>query len=144
MFARLSKAVRSALKTMRLEEFFDVAGDALEAREIIEARSKEQWACRVGYSTGPVAWSGEITKNNAEFVWQSTQEAIQRIQMSKRSWDIDLADVRFMDSTGVKLLVRVAKSARSDGFRARFSAASAPVRNALRHSKLEHLLDNLA
>jgi N-acetylglucosaminyldiphosphoundecaprenol N-acetyl-beta-D-mannosaminyltransferase len=137
-----SRAVQRALKLMRLEEFFDVANDALEARAAIRARSGEQWALSAGDSTGPLAWPGEITVTNAEEIWQWTRAAIERAPAPAETWTIDLAAVRFMDSSGVKVLLRAVDTARSGGVRLRFSEPSAPVRNVLRAAKLEHLLDH--
>jgi N-acetylglucosaminyldiphosphoundecaprenol N-acetyl-beta-D-mannosaminyltransferase len=139
-----SPAVRRALKVMRLEEFFEVATDALEARALIEARLQERCAFIGGDSSGPLAWSGEITATNAEQIWQCTWDAINRAHSTAESWIIDLAAVRFMDSGGVKLLLRAGDIARACGIRLRFSDPSAPVRNVLRVSKLEYLLDQSA
>ena len=139
-----SPAVRRALEVMQLEEFFEFANDALEARALLEARLREGCAVREGDSSSPLAWLGEITVTNAEQIWQRTWTAINRPQSSAESWTIDLAAVRFMDSGGVKLLLRAGEIARSSGIRLRFKDPSAPVRNVLRVSKLEHLLDQSA
>ena len=139
-----SPAVQRALAAMRLEGFFEVAEDALEARAVIEARLRERGTDRAEDSTSPVAWLGEITTTNAEQIWQRTWAAINRASSTEESCIIDLAAVRFMDSGGVKLLLRAVEIARLSGTRLRFSDPSAPVRNVLRVSKLEHLLVQFA
>jgi N-acetylglucosaminyldiphosphoundecaprenol N-acetyl-beta-D-mannosaminyltransferase len=53
-----SAAVRRVLKAMRLAGFFDVATDAVEAREVIEARLPERCAVMDGAATGPLALLG--------------------------------------------------------------------------------------
>lgn len=136
-----SLAVRRALKVMRLEDFFEVANDALEAREVIEARSRERFALMVGNPTRPLALTGEITATNAEQISQCTWAAINRAHSTARSSLIGLAAVSFMDSAGVKLLKCAVEIARSRGIRLRFSDPSESVRNVLRASNHEHLLD---
>jgi N-acetylglucosaminyldiphosphoundecaprenol N-acetyl-beta-D-mannosaminyltransferase len=54
-----SPAVRRALKTMRLETFFEVATDALEARAVIEARVRERGAFMRGAPTSLPVWFGK-------------------------------------------------------------------------------------
>ena len=139
-----SLAVRRALKAMRLEDFFEVANDALEARAVIEARWHERCAFMGADSTSLLVWLGEIPATDAEQIWQCTRAAINRAHSTAKSWTIDLAAVRFVDSGGVKLLLRAVEIARFCGIRLRFSYPSAPVRKVLRISKLEHLLDQSA
>jgi N-acetylglucosaminyldiphosphoundecaprenol N-acetyl-beta-D-mannosaminyltransferase len=139
-----SPVVRRTLKAMRLEGFFEVATGAFEARALIEARLRERGAMMGGDSTSLLVWLGEIPATSAEQIWQCTRAAIQRANSTAESWSIDLAAVRFMDSGGVKLLLRSVEIARSHGIRLRFSYPSAPVRNVFRVSKLEYLLDQFA
>ena len=127
-----------------MEDFFEYAKDALEARAVIEARFRERCAVREGDSTSPLAWLGDITATNTEQIWQRTWTAINRADSAVESWTIDLAAVRFMDSGGVKLLLRAVEMARLSGVRLHFNAPSTPVRNVLRVSKLEHLLEQFA
>jgi N-acetylglucosaminyldiphosphoundecaprenol N-acetyl-beta-D-mannosaminyltransferase len=139
-----SSAIRRGLKAMRLVEFFDIATDALEARALIEARVRERCTFIEGDFNGPIAWLGEITTTNAEQIWQSTWAGINRAHSKAESWIIDLAAVRFMDSGGVKVLLRAVEIARSCGICLRFSDPSEPVRNVLRVAQLEHLLEQFA
>lgn len=139
-----SPAVRRALKAMRLEQFFEVATDALEARAVLKARARERDAFMGDDATGLLVWSGEIPATNAEQVWQCTRTAIQRAHATAESWSIDLAAVRFLDSVGVNFLLRAVEIARARGIRLRFSDPSPPVRNVLRVSKREYLLDQSA
>jgi len=53
-----STAVRRALITMRLEGFFEVANNALEARAVIEARLPRRSAVLKRASTSPLPWLG--------------------------------------------------------------------------------------
>jgi anti-anti-sigma factor len=139
-----SAAARRALKAMELEAFFEVATDAVEARAVIEARLREQGALTGSASTSLLVWWGEIPAASAEQIWECTRAAINRAHAMAESWVIDLAAVRFMDSGGVKLLLRSVEMARAAGIRLRFSYPSALVRNVLRVSKLEYLLNPFA
>jgi len=137
-------AVQRVLKAMRLEQFFEVATDALEARAVLKARARERDAFMGDDSTGLLVWLGEIPATNAEQVWQCTRAAIKRAHSTVESWIIDLAAVRFMDGVGINYLLRAVEIARAHGIRLRFSDPSPPVRNVLRISKREYLLDQSA
>ncbi|MCL4176658.1 MAG: WecB/TagA/CpsF family glycosyltransferase [Verrucomicrobia bacterium] len=139
-----SAAVRRALKAMRLENFFEVATDALEARAVLETRLHERDASTGDDSGSLLVWLGEIPAINAEQIWQCTQAAIHRHHATAESWTLDLAAVRFMDSDGVKLLLRAVEIARAHGICLRFSHPSLRVRNVLRGSNHEYLLDHSA
>lgn len=139
-----SAPLRRALKAMQLEDFFEVATDALEARRVIQARLRDQYSLPGGDSTSLLVWLGEIPATDAEQIWQCTQAAIHRAQSTAKLWIIDLAAVRFMDGAGVNLLLRSVESASACGICLRFSYPSARVRDVLRASNLEHLLDQSA
>ncbi|MBE0546010.1 MAG: WecB/TagA/CpsF family glycosyltransferase [Verrucomicrobia bacterium] len=139
-----SPAVRRALKAMRLEQFFEIASDALEARAVLKARAREQDPFMGDESTSLLVWLGEIPATNAEQIWQCTQAAIHRNHSTAEFWTLDLAGVRFMDTGGVNLLLRAVEIARTHGIRLRFSDPSPPVRNVLRASKREYLLDQFS
>ena len=139
-----SRAVRRALKAMRLEECFEVAAGALEAREAIEASSRARGAFMGRDATSLLVWLGEIPATSAEQIWESTLAAIHGAQATAESWVIDLAAVRFIDRGGIELLLRSVEIARSCSIRLRFSYPSAPVQSVLRASKLEYLLERFA
>jgi N-acetylglucosaminyldiphosphoundecaprenol N-acetyl-beta-D-mannosaminyltransferase len=139
-----SPAVRRALKAMRLEQFFEIASDALEARAVLQAQACEQDAFMGDESTSLLVWLGEIPASSAEQIWQCTQAAIHRNHSTAESWTLDLAGVRFMDIGGVNLLLRAVETARAHGIRLRFSDPSPAVHNVLRASKREYLLDQFS
>ena len=139
-----SSAVRRTLKAMRLEHFFEFASDALEAGAVLKAREGGRDAFMGDDSTSLLVWLGEIPATSAEQIWQCTRAAIKRAQATAESWTLDLAAVRFMDSSGINLLLRAVDIARAHGIRLRFSDPSLPVRNVLRVSKCEYLLDQFA
>lgn len=139
-----SPAVRRALKAMRLEQLFEVATDALEARAVLKARAREREASMEDESTSLLVWLGEIPATNAEQIWKCTRAATHRAHAKTESWTLDLAAVRSMDRGGVNFLLRAVETARTHGIRLRFSGPSPPVRNVLRVSKREYLLDQFA
>jgi N-acetylglucosaminyldiphosphoundecaprenol N-acetyl-beta-D-mannosaminyltransferase len=136
-----SEGVRRGLRAMGLEACFEVASGTQEGRALIEARARERSTNTAGELTGPLAWLGDVTVTSTEPIWERTGPALQRAHGAAESLIIDLAAVRFMDSGGVKLLMRVIEIARTLGVRLRFDDVSPPVRNVLRASNLEHLLE---
>lgn len=131
-----SPAVREAFCLMHFENYFEIAQDALEAREIIEARAREQNAPIP--PTLPMAWHGEITAKNAGRTWKRTCAAMKRHSCER--WLIDLGSVRFMDTSGVKMMLRARKFAVRWGIRLAFCNPSEPVQNVLHAAKLDHLI----
>jgi anti-sigma B factor antagonist len=134
-------AVRRLLALMRLEDCFEVASDAIEARAIIERRNRERSAqVVVNGETRPLAWRGEITALNAEAVWEATRAQIERLGTARGRLSIDISDLRFIDSTGLGVLIRAKKFARQHECELRFVGIQPGVRNVLRLSRLESLL----
>src|SRR2546426_4793975 len=133
-------AVRRALALMRLEDFFEIAADAIGAREVIEARKQERSTRVVNGAGRSLVWQGEITAANAEEVWQQTRAEINSMSSWRKEWPIDLSQVRFIDSSGLGVMIHAKKYAPRRGARVRFAGASPTVRNVLRLSKLESFL----
>ena len=139
-----SRAVRRALQAMRLQDFFEIANDALEARAVLQARLRERDAFMADDSTSLLVWLGEIPATTAEQIWHCTRAAIHRARSPAESWILGLGGVRFLDSGGVNWLVRSVDIAGAHGIRLRFSDPSPPVRNVLRVARREYLLDRFA
>ncbi|MDB6020645.1 MAG: Anti-sigma-factor antagonist and glycosyl transferase [Pedosphaera sp.] len=133
-------AVKRALSLMRLDEYFVCAEDLAIARKLIKSRTLEQHELvreRPGRSPGSLGWRGEITAVNAEPVWQQTELRLAANGAAERQWVIDLSDVRFMDSTGVGVMVRARNFAQREGLQLNFTGAQPAVRNVLRLARLE-------
>ena len=127
-----------ALRLLRLEEFFETAADAIEARGIIVRRDPDQSTLVVvNRSTRPLAGPCEITAGSAERVWSVTEKPIKRLCARQRKISIDLSEVRLVASAGLGAMLRSKKFAKRCGGSLRFSDAQPGVRNALRPSKLE-------
>ncbi|MBC8096105.1 MAG: WecB/TagA/CpsF family glycosyltransferase [Akkermansiaceae bacterium] len=130
------KAVRAALKFMRVQDFFLIADDIHAAHRLNHAWIKER--AQPVLTTNPLLWQGEITVANAEQVWQATER-----RLAARAHDeltIDLSRVRHLDSSGAELMARLRTVAGQLNSRFSFVNASPAVRNVLRHARLETLL----
>ena len=128
-------AVRRALDLMRLTGFFPIVEDLAAAHQLVKERQKEQSVVvtmNLGDRSEAMAWQGEIVASNAEAVWQMTLDHIAHAQGREMGINISLAAVRFIDSTGVRLMVRLCREARQRGLQVRFTAPQEAVRNVLR------------
>lgn len=135
-----SSSVLQVLRLMLLQDFFMIAADAVAARELAEARKQERSAQVTNGAKRPLLWQGEITAANAEAVWQQTRAEINSMSSWRKRWDIDLSQVRFIDSSGLGVMIRAKNYAPRRGARICFWGASPAVRNVLRVSNLESLL----
>lgn len=136
-----SPVVRRALALMRLEDFFAVASDYATAEQLLAARVREQAAAvTVGKAAAaPLSWRGEITAANAAEVWKHTEAHLATLPPGS-PWLIDLSQLRFIDSTGLGLMVRARKLARQQQKTLTFAGLQPAVRNVLRLARLEEFL----
>jgi anti-anti-sigma factor len=139
-----SRPVRRALTLMHLNEFFASAPDFADAQKLIEARLSER-ATVVSLGTlaaaRPLQWRGEITAANAEEVWKLTQAYLETILVGVESEiEIDLSSVRFIDSSGLGLMVRSKKLAQRRGAELSFTGVQPAVRNVLHLARLDGFL----
>jgi N-acetylglucosaminyldiphosphoundecaprenol N-acetyl-beta-D-mannosaminyltransferase len=137
-----SQTVKRALALMHLENFFASAPDFDSAQRLIEARTLEQ---RQAVAANPdvvesVVWQGEITAVNAEQVWRLTERQLSSQAIPSQKWVIDLSHVRFIDSTGLGLMIRAHKLAQRRGGKLKFTGTQPAVENVLRLARLEALL----
>lgn len=140
--------VKRTLKLMRLEGFFATAPDFNTAQNMIRKFAHEE-SQTVHSKSFPsrrilpkqiVTWRGEITAANASPVWQATEKLMTPTAELLDNLVIDLSQVRFMDSSGLGLLVRARKLAQSHGIQLSFTGVQPAVLNVLRISRLESVL----
>jgi N-acetylglucosaminyldiphosphoundecaprenol N-acetyl-beta-D-mannosaminyltransferase len=136
-----SPAAQRALKLMRLQNFFAATRDVKAAQALIRARTGEEFsAVRIPGAADwkPLLWQGEITAVNAEAVGRTTEAQI----CSKRRAElvIDLSGVRFMDSSGLGLMVRARKLAQREGVRLMFVNPQPAVENVVHLARLQEFL----
>lgn len=134
-----SRALRRALSLMQVEDFFNFGADIPGGKALLESRRAEQAPLAPSAPAGgPFLWQGEITAANAAQVWNCTFDHLSAISSS--NWIIDLSKVRFIDSSGLGLMVRARKLARQNGRPLAFTGLQPPVRNVLRMAQLEEFL----
>ena len=105
-----SKTVRDALKLMHLDDLFLTAPDLSTARQILEDCAAEQTCpveVRRSLSGTVLALRGEITAANGSRFWAAVQPHV--AAASGHKWTIDLARVRFIDSSGIQLMMKVSQ-----------------------------------
>jgi N-acetylglucosaminyldiphosphoundecaprenol N-acetyl-beta-D-mannosaminyltransferase len=138
-----SAAVQRALSMLHLGDFFPKARNASAARHLLRHLEHEHSVPRLHSSATtlePLAWQGEITAANAAAVWNSTRSRLAAVT-PPHPWRIDLSAVRFIDSSGLGLMLRLKKFALEQQRTLSFLTPSPPVLNVLRLSNLDkHLL----
>jgi N-acetylglucosaminyldiphosphoundecaprenol N-acetyl-beta-D-mannosaminyltransferase len=135
-------AVLRALKLMRLENFFRVASDRETARHLLLNLDESSRSAADPDCPAPaLRWRGEITAANADSVWARTEEYLAETA-SDHSRIIDLSEVRFIDSTGLGLMIRAKKLCLQHEETLLFCGLQPPVRNVLRLSHVEDFLVN--
>ena len=134
--------VMRVLRRFRLEDSFCIAASIIEAREWI-ARNESTASTPEPFAhiVPPVLWTDEITAANAAEVWETTRrqlEAIHRAGDERAS--IDLSDLRFIDSTGIGIMLRARRHAADLGLCLSFVNARAGVYNVLQMARLDAFL----
>jgi exopolysaccharide biosynthesis WecB/TagA/CpsF family protein/anti-anti-sigma factor len=134
-------AVRRALALMQLQDFFATAPDISSARELIAARAREENKAvrlRTPAAPNPLLWQGEITAANAAEVWDTTETHLTSRQ--RRELVIDMSGVRFMDSTGLGMMVRARKLAQRERVKLEFVHLQPAVQNVVHLARLDEFL----
>jgi anti-anti-sigma factor len=156
-----SPAVKRVLSFMRLQEFFDSAPDHDAAQVLIRSRAREtaeSVVLEVQHTFRALIWHGEVTAANVEDIWDRTQAHIEKASIlqgqsgqpavanpqvsgaESSALVIDLSAVRFIDSSGLGLMVRAKKCANQLGLTLRFTNPQLAVQNVIRLARLEKFL----
>ncbi len=139
-----TQPVQSAIKMMRLQDFFSIARDNDSAKKLLETAAQEATAVRTQtsyFKSRPsLFWQGEVTAANAQEVWKTTEGYIATKTPGNADIKIDLSALQFIDSTGVGLMVKAKKNASQQGIKLSFTAPQPNVRNVLRLAHLESVL----
>jgi N-acetylglucosaminyldiphosphoundecaprenol N-acetyl-beta-D-mannosaminyltransferase len=104
-----NEAMNCALRSMRLLDFFPVVPDLASAQQFAqELRSGP--VAKIHFESSrrkaTLAWSGEITAANQAEVWSQTERHLIAWAAATCPMTIDLAGLRYMDTSGVILLNR--------------------------------------
>jgi N-acetylglucosaminyldiphosphoundecaprenol N-acetyl-beta-D-mannosaminyltransferase len=137
-----SEPVRRALKLMRINEFFFSAPDLATAQYLLQVRAREQSAAvtlRTAAAVTPLVWHGEITAANAEQVWENTRAYLETAR-TDRKYALDLSELRFIDSSGLGVLVRAKKLTHRQDAKLVLLGLQPAVRNVVRIARLESFL----
>jgi len=136
-----SPSVLRVLRRFQLEDFFHIAPTVLEAREFLSPLPARRDSAFAAHAVPPLFWSGEVTAANVEDIWEITRDGLDSIcSTGDKQPSIDLAELRFIDSSGVGLMLRAKRYAQNLGAHLRFINARSSVRNVLRMARLELFL----
>lgn len=137
-----SSPVLRCLELMHLAGYFHVAPDVSSARSILLAlrEGPAKFPASIAAPMNTVLqWSGEILATNVEFFWAQINEWLLKLPGTGLAV-IDLANVRFIDSSGLGLMIRIKKLAAQQERTVQFTGVQPPVLNVLRIAHLEKLL----
>ncbi|MDF3059252.1 MAG: WecB/TagA/CpsF family glycosyl transferase [Rariglobus sp.] len=135
-----STEVKRALRHLQLQDHFLTAANWAEAQGLIKATQLPSRPVTLSGSPRPLAWRGEVTAENIDQVWQLTIDLLRSLGTRQVTLVIDLSQVRFIDSSGVGLMLRVTNWARQNDTEVRFSDPQPDVLNVLQMTRLDHLL----
>ena len=135
--------VASALKLMKLDEFFTVQASIAGTRILMESSAgASPVTSGVMAKELQIRWTGEVTTLNAVELGAYTESELTQLSPGMNVV-IDLARVTFMDSTGIGLMVRFKRNLKRRDLGLKFTNVSASVRNVIRATQLEaFLLEN--
>lgn len=135
-----SRTLRRALDALNLTDYFFVAADFNEASQEAMRLATQSPVHRDGM-TRSLAWCGEISAANAEDVWRMTTEHVQAFIATDASLIIiDLSRLRFIDSSGAALMLRLKKWSQTLSAEVIFAHPQPNVRNVLRLTRMDQLL----
>lgn len=135
-----NETVRRILASLRLTDHFLIVNDAIEAAQRAELLAT-QAPVQHGGSLRSIAWCGEIIAANVEDVWRTTTDHVRAFVAGGTTLVvIDLARLRFIDSSGAALMLRLTKWAQEQPAQVLFTHAQENVRNVLRLTRLDQLL----
>jgi anti-anti-sigma factor len=139
-----SAQVCRALKLMRISEFFSSAPDLASAQYLVQVRARERSSAvtlRTPAAVTPLVWHGEITAANARHVWENTRAYLDAPRRDDEL-ALDLRGVRFIDSSGLGLMIRAKKLAEQKGAKLVFIGIQPAVKNVIQIAHLEGFLLN--
>jgi len=132
--------IESALRLMKLDEFFTVQASLAGARILMEsAVGASPVTSGVLQEELQIRWVGGITALNVVELGVFTESELSQVTPGM-SVVIDLARVTFVDSTGIGLMLRFKKNLKRRDVALKFTNVSGSVLNVLRHTRLEEYL----
>jgi N-acetylglucosaminyldiphosphoundecaprenol N-acetyl-beta-D-mannosaminyltransferase len=137
-----SPAVRRGVDLMRLGEMLATATTIEEARQVLAQSDAEQEVVLqpAHADAGPLVWQGELVAANADEVRLATEKHLLAQVGRATEVVINLKALRFIDSSGVAVMVRARKLGASHGMKVSFAEPTAAVRQVIRMLRLESSL----
>ena len=135
--------VRRALDLMRFTDFMDIAPNVDAAGELLACRAAEQVVVATLNLSSPhesLAWQTEVVAANADEVWDATAAHIELCAQSNAGVTINMKGLRFIDTTGVRLMVRARKQGHLRGITVTFADPPPRVLNVIRTLRMESYL----
>jgi N-acetylglucosaminyldiphosphoundecaprenol N-acetyl-beta-D-mannosaminyltransferase len=135
-----SAALRRSLRSLRLADYFLVATDLAQAAQQASSLIAQPTVQRDGL-TRSLAWCGEIVAANADDVWRMTTDHVKAFAAANATLVIiDLSRLRFIDSSGAALMMRLKKWTQSVHAEVLFANPQPNIRNVLRLTRMDQLL----
>jgi N-acetylglucosaminyldiphosphoundecaprenol N-acetyl-beta-D-mannosaminyltransferase len=146
VLAGLPNNIRRALELMRLEAFFITVPDLAAAEHYLRETGQYSAVQLRSIPSSPLpalVWQGELTAGNAHEFWISTMDHLAARSLVQKTLTIDLSKLRFIDSTGLSIMIRARKYAARQGIQLQFTGVQPDVLSVIRLSRLEeYLLSN--
>jgi N-acetylglucosaminyldiphosphoundecaprenol N-acetyl-beta-D-mannosaminyltransferase len=135
-----SRALGRAFELMKLSEFFPQAPDQTAAGQFLQdqaARGTVIVDLDLASRESVLAWQGEVTAANLGEIALLTAG---QLGQARGVFAIDLTGLRFIDTTGIGLMVKLKKQATRQGVELRFVGASGTVRKIVGYLRMEEYL----
>ena len=129
-------------KMMKLEKFFSIEASVVAARvRMLSERTASQVGVRAEQETVILNWRGDVMATTAPEICLTTLEHLKALPDGAGAV-VDLANVNFVDSTGIGMMLKLKKRLWQRNVKLIYRAPTDAVRNVLRMTKLEsYLLD---
>ena len=135
-----SPALIKTLNLMKLSEFFLQAPDLPSALKLLDDREDCGTVLvdlDLASQRAALVWQGEVTAANLGEIALLTGS---RLEQARNTLAIDLTGLRFVDTSGIGLMVKLKKQAARQGVELRFNGASDTVHKIVSHLRMEEYL----
>ena len=135
--------VQQALQLMRLTDLLPSAATLAAAQAMVTAHLVERTlpvAADLAGGRETLHWYGELTAANAAALWEQSEAHLRQWEGRVSGVTIDISNLRFLDSTGVSVMVRARKFGQQHGLKIQFTAPADTVRQVIKLLRLEEFL----
>gem|GEM_PF-5054405 len=136
-----SVEVKRVLAALRLATFFFTTDQPEETQPLLQRIVETRLPVHLTHQESPaLAWRDEITAVNIDEVWQLTLQHLETLATRQSRVVIDLSHLRFIDSSGLGLMLRLKHWTQSAGLDLSFTDPQRNVQNVLHLAQLEQVL----